>query len=495
MAIGFSNVPSSAAASAVFVEQQNVRRGVSAPLTHRVLLIGQYNSGQSPTDNQPQLLQSVADAQNRYGRGSMLAVLADAAFRSGAIGYEAWALPVADDGSAVAASGEIAVSNSASADGTVHLTVAGVEVDVAVSSGDDADTVGGAIADAINAESDLPVTASNSTGTVTVTARNGGEAGNQIQMALNNADNDETPAGLTVSVDANLSSGANNPAIDTALGNLGDTWFTEVVCPYLDDTSISALEAAGRDRNDPSVKRPFIGFIGYTDTRSNLLSAVGTAGNRTRNSEFSSYIPVHGSLTTAFEIAAAFAGMWARHHAGDKVGRPVYGNVIPGVRAGSGNELTYSQRDSGLKLGVSHTFNSGSGALAGDTATTRIESDQGVATESYRFAIIIPNLQVKINEANITYGSPPFTQTVVLTDDTPGAVPFSVRPKTAKGYAIKLVDSWIAQGLSTDRETIVSGIQVEIDSGNPGRINVMIPDIPSAGLRILAAKLEWDFIV
>ena len=63
-----------------------------------------------------------------------------------------------------------------------------------------------------------------------------------------------------------------------------------------------------------------------------------------------------------------------------------------------------------------------------------------------------------------------------------------------------MVDDWVERGLSTDRDVIVNGdddtnpgISAEINSGNPGRIDLLIPDIPSAGLRILAAKLEWAF--
>jgi phage tail sheath gpL-like len=241
---------------------------------------------------------------------------------------------------------------------------------------------------------------------------------------------------------------------------------------------------------DPLVKRPLIAFIGYTDTRANLITALGD-----RNSEFSSFIPVHGSLTPAFEIGASFAGMWARHHAGDRVGRPVVGNVLPGVLAADANELTYGVRDSGIKAGASWTRNIGSRVAAGDTATTRTETDQGVATDSYRFAVIIPNLQYKINAADITFGSSPFVQAVVISDDVAAAPAFAVRPKTAKAYAIQLVDDWVERGLTADRDQVVEGIVAEIHPTNAGRINVLIPDIPSAGLRILAAKIEWDFLV
>jgi phage tail sheath gpL-like len=487
MAVGFKLTPSSAAASAVFVENQNVRRGVGAALTHRVLLIGQYNSGESPTDNVPQQLLSVADAQDRYGRGSMLATLAEAAFRSGAIGYEVFALPVADDGSAVAATGEIEVTGSASANGTLALTIAGTEVDVAVSSGDSATDVGDAIESAINAKLDLPVTASNSTGTVTVTARFEGAAGNQISMDINRATGDVTPAGLTVNVDANLSSGATNPTLTTALGNLGDTWFTEIVCPYLDDTSITAIESTGATRMGPTVKRPFIAFVGYTDTQANLLTALDD-----RNSEFTSYIPVHGSPTTAFEISAAAAGWWARKQVSN-VGRPVYGDRIPGVLAGDTNDLTYSQRDTSVKAGGSYTINSGSSVLFGDVASTRTETDAGVATTAYRFVSdYMPGLQLKINDLEITYGSAPFSQATVIDDAAPGGVPNAVRPATAKAYAIQLVDRWAGLGLTKNRDDVVDGIVSEINSTNAGRIDVSIPDDFALGLRIMAALIEWD---
>ena len=487
MAVGFQLTPSSAAATAVFVENQNVRRGVGADLTHRVLLIGQYNSGASPTDDTPQQLLSVADAQDRYGRGSMLAVMAEAAFRSGAIGYEVYALPVADDGSAVAASGDIAVTGSATAAGTLALTVAGVEVDVSVSSGDDATTVGDAIEAAINAKLDLPVTAANTTGTVAVTARFAGAAGNQISMDINRSASDETPAGLTVTVDANLSSGATNPTLTTALGNLGDTWYTEIVSPYLDDTSLTAIESAGATRMGPTVKRPFIAFVGYTDTQANLLTALDD-----RNSEFTAYVPVHGSPTTAFEIAAAAGGWWGRKQVSN-VGRPVYGDRIPGVRAGDDNDLTYSQRDTSVKAGGSYTLNSGSSVLFGDVVSTRTETDAGVATTSYRFVSdYMPGLQLKINDLEITYGSAPFSQATVIDDAAPGGVPNAVRPKTAKSYAIQLVDRWTGLGLTKNRDDVVDGIVSEINSTNAGRIDVMIPDDFALGLRIMAALLEWD---
>jgi phage tail sheath gpL-like len=67
-----------------------------------------------------------------------------------------------------------------------------------------------------------------------------------------------------------------------------------------------------------------------------------------------------------------------------------------------------------------------------------------------------------------------------------------VRPKTAKSYAIQLVDRWAGLGLTKNRDDVVDGIVAEINSTNAGRIDVMIPDDFALGLRIMAALLEWD---
>ncbi len=171
MAITFNLVPSNAAASAVFVEQEAVSRGGVTPLIpHKIIIPGQYNSGKSPTVNTPQLILTKDDAWDRYGRGSHLAaMLGKALDKSG--GVPVYALPLADDGSAVAATGTLAVSVTTAVAGTLAIYIGGVKVSVAVSAGDADTVIGDAIAAAINANLDLPVTAVNATATVTLTVR------------------------------------------------------------------------------------------------------------------------------------------------------------------------------------------------------------------------------------------------------------------------------------------------------------------------------------
>jgi phage tail sheath gpL-like len=168
--------------------------------------------------------------------------------------------------------------------------------------------------------------------------------------------------------------------------------------------------------------------------------------------------------------------------------------VIPGILPGPDNGLTYAERDLLVKSGGSHTENVSGSVVVGDLVTTKT-TEGGDPTEDWRFTIIIPNLQFKIYALETTFRGSPFNRAVVLDDGDPPGPTYGVRPSTVKAFTVGLVDDWVSRGISTKRDEIVEGIEAEIDGSNPGRINLLIPDVPSAGLRILAAKIEWAFIV
>lgn len=486
--ISFNLVPNNAAASAVFVEQEPVNRGTGSPvIPHKILILGQYNAGKSPTVNTPQIILSKADAWDRYGRGSMLSIMIEAAMkRSGTVPI--YALPVADDGGAGKASGQVAVTGPATAAGTFAFYIAGQLVSVAVTAGMTANQLSAALTAAVNAKLDLPAVATDEYGTVDIECRWAGASGNQISLEMNLAAADATPAGFTVVV-TDMASGATDPVLTTALANLGDTWYTEIANPYTENTPLTAIEAAGEARVDPGVKRPFAAFTGYTDTASNFLTFLAS-----RNSQWNTMVPVHGSPTPAYEIAAGAAGMFAAVQQSTP-GRPCKGLTIPGVLANIANDLTYTSRNAIVLAGGSHTYNQGDGTVTvGDLVTTKT-TEGGADTDDWRFSIIIPNLQFKIYAIETTFRGAPFDRAIVLADGDPPGPTYGVRPSTVKAYAINLVDNWVARGLSTSRDQIVEGIIAEIDGSNAGRINLAIPDVPSAGLRVLAAKLEWAFLV
>lgn len=488
--INFDTVPANAVASATFLEQKGVRSGYGSFLVdHKLILVGQYNSGYTPTDNTPQLLDSAAQALTLYGPGSMLHLMAKRAFEQ-APNVPIYALPVADAGGGTDAAGSVVVSGTATSAGTISLFIAGKKIQVSVASGDTANTVASAIRAAITADTHLPVLSGGSTGTVSVTAKNAGTLGNGIKIYkdLDYGDSALEPAGITLTI-AQLTGGATDPDITTALANLGGTWYTAIACPYTDATNVPALEAAAEVRAAAGVKMPFLGVIGYTGTRSDFVVAV-TA----RNSKFVSWVPVEASPTWSAAITACAAALYVARQS-TQPGTPMRGRTLIGVRAGIAALWTYAQLDAAVKAGGSTTLAQPDGTVKmEDFVTTNKTDSGGAADDTYRFVNWLGNWQIKLNSLDVLFRGEPFVDAVVVDDNAVTSLSFAVSPRVVKSYVIDLIDGlWVPLALTTNRDAVVGGIVCEINNTNPGRIDVLIPDVFSAGLRIIAGKVQWSF--
>jgi len=489
MSVPFTLVDPLAAASAVFLEQEYQRNSLGGLIIpQRILLLGQYNAGKTPTDNVPQLLLSEGDAANRYGLGSMLHIMYRAV-AAGARGVPIYACPIPAAGGAAASVGSIVPTLGTVTAGTISLYIAGHRVAVPVAAGADTDAVVSAIADAINARTELPVAADDDSLQVNLTCKWAGLSGDDIDIAFDLGDGEAAlePGGITWVIN-DMSAGAGDPDIDTALAALGDTWFTWIVCPYTADAQLDDLEAAGEARVHPEVIRPFAGICGYNGTRADLLTLLAS-----RNSPWTTIMPVDSSPNMKLEIAAAAAGKCASN-AQSRPGTPYRGQKLPGI-LGGGVSWTYAERDAVVKAGGS-TFRIGSdGAVyIEDLCTTKTENALGAADDSFRFTETIANLQAKLYSLEQVFSAEPFISAVVIADSDPPGPAWALRPKTAKAYVIQLIDQlWVPYGLTKNRDAVVAGIVAEIHSGNAGRIDVRVPDVFAAGLKILAGKLDWSF--
>lgn len=489
MSIAFSAVPSNAIASGVFIEQEYKRSGPPGPIPQRVALLGQYNAGKTPTNNVALAIASADEAASYFGRGSMLHLMARKLFAGiGAGTVEVDAIPLA---SGVGSStGTITVVGPSVLAGTMALYIAGERVPVAVSAAMAQNDIATAIAAAINANLDLPVSAEAATNVVTLTARWVGLSANGITVRqdIQASDAGAEPTGLTVTIVA-MAGGSADPDITTALANFGGTWYTWVVCPYNATASVTIMEAAGVARIDPGVKRPFVGVVGYNDTRANFTTWLSS-----RNSPWTTAVPVEGSPNLPGEIAAAAVGSCAVS-AQSEPARPFRTLALPGIVPGSAAPWTYSQRNTIEAAGGASTYVDASGIVRiHDLVTTYVTNALGAVDESWRFTVTITNVQAKIYSLDQLFLSAPFDRAVVVDDNAVTGKSFAVSPKRVKGYIIQLIDQqWIPEAWSKNRDDIVAGIVCEINAANPGRIDVLVPDIIAVGLRIMAVKYQWSF--
>lgn len=157
---------------------------VETDLTATVSAVDYVTTAGTQAAATPVLVPSAEDADTLFGQGSELALMCRAVFAQKRGAY-VWATVIAQDGSAVKATAVMLFANSATSAGAVRVTIAGrLCIEVAVASGDTASTIATAVAVAINQTPNLPVNATVSTATVTLTAKCGGTRGNAIVIGV-----------------------------------------------------------------------------------------------------------------------------------------------------------------------------------------------------------------------------------------------------------------------------------------------------------------------
>jgi len=240
----------------------------------KILFVGQKLSAGSATAGAlVEAINNSGGEDGLFGAKSMLATLIRAnKVRNKQIQVDAIALD--DAGAGVAATGTLAVSGTATEAGTLTV-IAGSErnysYSIAVASGDTATVVGDAIEAAITANTTTPVSASNTTGTVTITAENKGTYGNSIPLEIQGE-----VAGLSTTV-TGMSGGATDPTLTGVFDVIGDSRYQAIVWPYPNATTEVLALLDPRFNADGKVLDG-VAFTATNDTYANLIS-LGTPLN------------------------------------------------------------------------------------------------------------------------------------------------------------------------------------------------------------------------
>ncbi len=146
----------------------------------KVLLVGPMNAASaSATASIPYALLRESDSETLFGKGSVLDFAAKAAFKANPF-VDLTAVALTESG--VKATATVIFATTATSSTQYTLRIAGVPVVIDVTSADTATVQGDSLVTAITANTSLPVSAQNASGTVTLTAKNGGIQGNGIAL-------------------------------------------------------------------------------------------------------------------------------------------------------------------------------------------------------------------------------------------------------------------------------------------------------------------------
>lgn len=375
--IGFPLVPS----TLVEFDSSNAQQGPSL-LSYRGLIIGQKTSGGSWAANTVQRASNVDQVILGAGRGSMLHRQALAWFASNK-STEVWFGVLADDAAGVAAQGTITVTGPATAAGTIALYLGGERITVGVNSGDVQNAIATAIAAAINANLDLPVTAAAATNVVTWTFRHKGAVGQGYDVRHSFRDGETLPAGVSLAIAA-TTAGATNPTLTSLIAAMAALWFHIWAHPYTDATSLSAIEGELADRFGPTRSMDGLAITAASGTFSSLTTLGGT-----RNSPHSEIFAQPGAspLIPPMEFAAETAALIALHGAIDPA-RPfqtlAYSRAIAPAET---DQWSFDERDQLLKAGIATTVRTVGGGVAIERpVTTYRTSPSGASDTAYRDA-------------------------------------------------------------------------------------------------------------
>lgn len=505
---------SSSRAAAVGASVYNVPFGTSAVvLSRKTLVIGTYDPAITTiTDEVPAIVTSPEEAASIYGAGFMIHRLVAASMLGSSNGVT-YVLPQAEAVAAAAAAGTITVTGPATESGTLSLYIAGDLVEVTITSGDVQNDIATAIAAAITADTDLPVTAVVNGVTlnqVDVTAKSKGLYGNFINISTNWGFQEKEPQGVSLAIVA-LSGGSGVPSMSDACDALGtgddanEDHFTDIVHGYMQDsTSLNALSTYNGAGNEAvglwakTVARPFRSLVGDTATGASGLTNLQTLADARKTDRTNGVIAVPGSPDHPAEIAATALGVAARlnnNRAEESVIGQVLSGVIPGAKADRWTS-SYDSRDVAVKGGISPSKIKGGAVYLQNLLTFFRPASIPAASNAYASQRNISILQNALYNVKVNFESTKWQGCSIVEDVA--QVANVVDRQKARDTGSVLDDllslsyqfrdnAWVYE---VDDYTIPN-ISVQIRAGNNG-FDIVLPLILSGELGIIDTQIQVD---
>ena len=484
MSIAFNQIPINIRTPGHYIEFDNSKAVSGLPVAeHKVLVIGQRLSTGGVTEGAPVRITSASQAEQAFGRGSMLSAMFNA-LKDANSWSETWAVALDDAAAGVAATGTIVFTGPATASGTLCLYIGGQRIRVAVASGNASTAIATAVSAAVNAATDLPVTATVADSTVTLTCRWKGETGNTLDIRFNYYFGEAFPSGVGAAITA-MTGGSGNPEVSTAITAIGDEQYNTLIMPYTDASNLADLEEELSRRWGAMVQKEGHAFAAASGTH----SEISTLGNA-RNSPHLTIMGC-GGCPTPPHVAAAVLG--AVDAAESDPARPRQTLVLTGVLAPAEEDrYTQSERNLHLYDGIS-TFmvDQGGNVLIERLITTYQTNAYGVEDISYLDVTTMRTLAYLRYSVRVRIAQK-YPRHKLADDGTRyGAGQAIVTPKTIRAELICLFGDWEEAGLAEGMEQFKADLIVERNTSDPNRLDAIIPPDVVNQFRVFAAAVQF----
>lgn len=492
MAVSFNYIPANVRVPLFYAEVDNSMAN-TATAEKKALLIGLMGTGTAAA-GVPTLVSTAEQAKVKFGRGSPLALMAEA-FRNQNTTGELWCLPVACD-SATAATGTVTLAGTALESGTLSLYVGSELVALAVSAGTKAAEAALSLVAAVNAKQDLPVKAaiaSDGDSTVTLTAKVAGLFANDILIGKNlqgDVGGEADVSGLNLTVGGALTGGAGEPDYATAFKAVGAEtfWFVGI-----QDNSATALDAVKEEFNDStgrwSYARMQYGHV-FTTKRGDAESLV-TFG-KTRNEQHVTVFGIEeGNPEPCYVVTAAALGRIAGFITNDPA-RPVQTGELNGLmQPAVEKRFGFADKNTLLHNGIATIYYQSGTVMIERAITTYQVNKFGDADNSYLDVTTMYTLAEIITRLKTAITSK-YSRHKLANDGTrygPGQA--IVTPNVIRSELIAQYASMERDGLVENAELFAKYLIVEHNSSDVNRLDVLLPPDLVNQLRIFALQAQF----
>lgn len=488
--IVFESIPSNIRTNFVAIELGAGTGRVSGSLKpQKVLLIGGRTSSGNVAELTPTRVTTADEVSVACGPGSTLHNLAQAYFANGGGSVETWFCSLADDASGTQATRTITFTGAQTEAGTLYLYIQGRRLRIAVSADTAVDTltaIAAKVVAAVNALTELPVTAANALGVVTLTAKNDGESGKDIDVRFNYAYGERTPAGLSVAIGA-VSGGANNPDITGVWTAIGDEQYDIIACVWNDATTFDAIDVEAERRWGPTTQNDGFFFLGLRGT-----FAQATAFGAARNSKHVCLMPVDNGLDAPLEFAGALAAIAALAAQSDPA-RPFQLLEMKGMHAPAlPDRWTFDERNLLLFDGCSTYKLDGSSRMVIDRLITTYQRNNAGADDDMYLDVFRRLTMTALRYDFRTQWELAFPRAKLSNDDLNVVSGVQiVTPKVARAQVAAIGMDWQRRGLIQDFDAFMNSVEIDIDTAN-NRCNILFTATLMGGLIVTAARIQFE---
>lgn len=498
MAVSFNTIPANVRVPLFYAEVDNSMAN-TATTSYKSLLIGQKLSTGTAAADVPVFVSSVAKAKTLFGRGSELA-LAVEAYKAVDASGELWVIPASVTG--VNASCSVTVAGLALASGAVSLYIGGKRVQVSVAQGASALTVATDLAAAINANSDLPVSAEvvapedeeeePTSVDVTVTAKGAGVYGNDILLQSNylgTLNGEENVSGITVTT-GTMTGGTGSIDYTAALATVSAEAYQFIGIADADTTSLDAVKV---DMNDTSGRWSYARMqFGHVFTaKRGEAEALMTFGN-SRNDQHASVFGVEPNNPNPVWVIGASALARASVFYRNDPARPLQTGVLVGLTVPNvADRFNFNDRQGLLSNGIATLTVGGSNVMIERAITTYQRNSFGDADNSYLDSATLYTIAYIIGALKTAITSK-YARHKLANDGTrygPGQA--IVTPKVIKSELIAQYGKLEALGLVENAELFAKYLVVERNANDVNRIDVLLPPDIVNQLRIFAMQVQF----